>query len=188
MLWRLLGRFRETITLVTKQGLLCFSTKDQGIGRLLFINREYEYCSSLEAIRFLKDSGFIPANNVSMLDIGANIGLISTGLLLSGAVDRVVAIEPEPRNYRLLKKNVAQNSLESKMACLNLAVGDHAGRGRVAAVALRSDRTQPTPGPGQLDLRRGRHRGHARSPVACRVRVGPDAWGCRPAADGGPPG
>ena len=62
-----------------------------------------------------------------MLDIGANIGLISTGLLLANAIEQAIAIEPEPENFRLLSQNVQQNDLAGRMCCLQMAVGDQPG-------------------------------------------------------------
>ena len=123
-LYRLHGRLHDTVTIRTKQGLLTMSTRDDIIGATLYRERQYEYKSSIHAIRFLKSSGFIPARNVSMLDVGANIGLISIGLILADEVGLAVAIEPEPNNFGLLRKNVEQNKLSGRMLCLQMAVGD----------------------------------------------------------------
>ncbi len=123
-LYRLHGVLSETVTIQTKQGRLTMSTKDDAIGASLFCSRQYEYDSSLRAIRFLKSMGFVPRENLYMLDIGANIGLISTGLLLANEIQNAVAIEPEPKNFALLVKNVEQNGLSERVRCLQVAVGD----------------------------------------------------------------
>jgi FkbM family methyltransferase len=101
-------------------------TNDDAIAAQLFHNRQYEYDSSLRAIRFLKTMGFVPRENLFMLDIGANIGIIGIGLLLANEIQNVVAIEPEPRNFALLLKNVQQNGLSERVHCLQMAVGDRA--------------------------------------------------------------
>ncbi len=126
LLYRLHGTLHDTVTLRTRQGLLTISTKDDGIGAPLYREKQYEYDSSLRAIRFLKASGFIPADKVTMLDVGANIGVISIGLILADQVDLAVAIEPEPRNFGLLRKNIAQNGLSGRILGLQMAVGDQA--------------------------------------------------------------
>ncbi|NVN91139.1 MAG: FkbM family methyltransferase [Desulfuromonadales bacterium] len=124
LLYRLHGKLHDTVTIRTMHGLLTVSTRDDGIGLPLFRERQYEYDSSIRALKFLKSSGFIPTTNVSMLDIGANIGLISIGLILSGEIDRALAIEPEPHNFGLLTKNIVQNNLTEQMLCIQMAVGD----------------------------------------------------------------
>ena len=127
-LFRLHGHLRETVTLQTRQGRLTMFTRDHAIAAQLFVHRQYEYDSSLRAVRFLKAQGFIPRDHVCMLDVGANIGLISTGLLLAGEISATIALEPEPRNFDLLVKNMAQNGLSAKACCLRLAAGDRADR------------------------------------------------------------
>ena len=123
-LFQLHGRLRDTITIPTKQGILTMSTKDQGIAAPLYRDKQFEYDYSIRAIKFLKEAGYIPQKNVSMLDVGSNIGIISIGLILAKQVDLAVAIEPEPRNFELLCKNVDQNQLSSSIVCLPIAVGD----------------------------------------------------------------
>ena len=61
-----------------------------------------------------------------MLDVGANIGVIGIGLALAHQVNMAVAIEPEPRNFARLRKNVAQNGLSQRILAIQLAVGDKA--------------------------------------------------------------
>lgn len=123
-LFRLHGCFHETITIPTEQGRLTMSTRDDGIAAHLFRTRQYEYHSSLRALRFLKTMGFAPRENTTMIDIGANIGIISIGLLLADEIRSAVAIEPEPANFYLLVKNAKQNGLSKRLICLQMAVGD----------------------------------------------------------------
>jgi FkbM family methyltransferase len=123
-LYRLHGCFHETVTIPTKQGRLTMSTRDCGIAGPLFRTRQFEYDSSLRALHFLKTMKFISHEEVHMLDIGANIGVISIGLLLANEIGSAVAIEPEPKNFDLLVKNVKQNGLSEQMICLQMAVGD----------------------------------------------------------------
>lgn len=59
-----------------------------------------------------------------MLDVGANIGVISIGLVLAREIDRALAIEPEPNNFRLLQENVDQNGLSQQILCFQSAVGE----------------------------------------------------------------
>jgi FkbM family methyltransferase len=118
--YRLHCKLHETITIQTRQGLLTFSTKDIGIGASLWREGQYEFDFSIRAIRFLKSLGFVPPGDANMLDVGANIGVISIGLLLAGEVKLALAIEPEPSNFRLLRRNVEQNGLSQRMLCFPL--------------------------------------------------------------------
>lgn len=74
----------------------------------------------------------------TMLDIGANIGWFTVvGSRLVGPRGRVVAIEPDPRNARLLRRNVARNR------CRNVTVHEvAAGAESCTARLYRSDDNQ----------------------------------------------
>ena len=56
-----------------------------------------------------------------VLDVGANIGAFT--LKVAPKVKHVIAIEPEPNNFELLKKNVNVNNL-SNITLVNYAVSD----------------------------------------------------------------
>lgn len=126
LLYRANGLLRDTITIRTKQGRLTMSTHDDGIAAYLFRDRQYEYDSSIRAVRFLKQAGYLPAEKQCLLDIGANIGIISTGLLLANEIQFSIAIEPEPANFALLTKNVRQNGLADRICCLQTAISERA--------------------------------------------------------------
>jgi len=57
----------------------------------------------------------------SVVDIGAHIGVFSLYSLLSGA-ERVLAYEPEERNFELLRENVKANDVGGRIQALKLAV------------------------------------------------------------------
>ncbi len=121
--WKVLGRFRDHVTIHTKHGLITVSTKDRWIGNCLYVNQGYEYESSRNVIAHLKEQGLL-GGDVTMLDIGANIGFISIGLLRDNLVQRAVAFEPDPNNFGLLQKNAGQNDLADRLICVQRAVGD----------------------------------------------------------------
>ncbi len=121
---RIVPMLGETRMLSTKQGVFTVFTRDRVIARDLFVDGQYEYDFSMNVLKFLVDSGFIKnPSKIQMLDVGANIGIISIGLVRAGKVDGAIAIEPEHGNFKLLVKNVKQNSLFEKFVCLNVAVG-----------------------------------------------------------------
>ena len=120
--WRLACKLHKQIVVKTNQGLFTTFADDWAIGRALFEEGGYEFDESLRALQFLKSRGFIPRTDVLMYDIGANIGIISIGLLNAGEIDFAVAIEPDPDNFYLLQKNVAQNQLTDKLLSIQTAI------------------------------------------------------------------
>ena len=126
LLWRVLGRFRRTVTVHTQQGVLTVRLGSaETIGQELFCRGQYELDFVDEVLALLERLGRRPPKGAgTMLDVGANVGVISIGLLHRGEFARAVAVEPEPANFTLLQQNVARNHLASRMACLQCAVSD----------------------------------------------------------------
>jgi len=126
--WQARGLFAETVTVPTKQGLFTVSLRDRGVGKPLFCEREYERDLSRQVLTHLRniDPKF-PQTGCTMLDIGANMGISSIGMLLDGLVHRTIACEPAPGNLALLRRNIQQNNLEDKILCLPIALSDKNG-------------------------------------------------------------
>ena len=110
----------------TRHGVLRISSHDQVIGRLLFVNREFEYDKILKTLVLLKRLGRVPSNS-TVLDIGGNIGTVALPFVQEGWFSSAVAVEPEPRNFQLLMENIHLNGLEGKVQPLNIALSDHEG-------------------------------------------------------------
>lgn len=62
------------------------------------------------------------SSGATLFDIGANIGLYS--LLAAKKGLRVVAFEPESQNFAVMNANIYLNSLDDRMAGLNIALSD----------------------------------------------------------------
>jgi FkbM family methyltransferase len=126
--WALLRATRETITVRTKQGVLTVSTHDDVIGRLLYNELQYQHDLSLRSLSFLREKGLLPGpGNGVVLDVGANIGVISIGLLVNGQFESAIGLEPDPTNFALCKRNVVQNGLVDRFTLLPIAASDRAG-------------------------------------------------------------
>lgn len=126
--WCLLKRLRREVTIRTRQGIFACKTSDTVIAPSLYIDGEFEYAFSLRCLGFLKQRGFLPCRErITLYDVGANIGIISIGLLRAGLVDQAVVFEPEPENCRLLRTNIARNGLDGRMDCVAAAVSDRSG-------------------------------------------------------------
>lgn len=58
-----------------------------------------------------------------LIDVGANIGSICVPACNRGVVNKAIAIEPDPKNFKLLSINVSLNSLTEKIKLIHSAVG-----------------------------------------------------------------
>jgi FkbM family methyltransferase len=125
-IWKVWGSLGPEVTIPTKQGRLTVPTADFGIGRELHFRGEHEYTFSRACIALLRKHAYLNGP-ITFLDVGANIGHIGIGLLLAGDVERVIAVEPEPRTLDLLKRNVNRNNLDSKIEIVHAAAGAERG-------------------------------------------------------------
>jgi FkbM family methyltransferase len=124
--WKVRRRLSGSITFSTIQGRFKVLTSDGIVARKLYVDGQFEFDSSVAFVKLIHQLGLTP-KQPTLLDIGANLGMIGIGLLRAGLVGRVVAVEPEPRNFDLLVQNVALNGLGSKVTCLPLAASDRQG-------------------------------------------------------------
>ena len=88
---------------------------DGGIGRALYVHggREKEFMLLLEEE--------VGSNDVC-LDLGANIGY--TTLAMASKAKHVLAVEPDPHNFRILKENIRLNKYSNKVAIYQKAISD----------------------------------------------------------------
>ncbi len=119
---------RRDVTVDTANGRLTFDSRDKLIGKHLYMDRGYEIDQMRRSIELLRDGGYLPRERDGIvLDVGANIGMISIALLRSGYFERAVAFEPGPDNFRLLTHNVRQNELHERMQSLPYALSSAEG-------------------------------------------------------------
>src|SRR5688572_14826901 len=86
-IWTVRRRLQRHITVNAKEVRLTFRAVDNGIGRNLYVFGQHEYDYSVRVVKFLQAEGFLPEERLSMIDIGANIGVVGIGLLSSGLAD-----------------------------------------------------------------------------------------------------
>lgn len=93
------------------------------IGRHVVTRGEYTRDEVEDAIAALDARGRLPDQDGCVLELGANVGTHTVYLALSGRFNRVLAVEPDPRNLGLLCRNVANNNLESLVDVIACAAG-----------------------------------------------------------------
>lgn len=126
--WDIIGKFRNSITISTQQGIFTVLLTDSIISKSLFCNGQFELDLIKATMRFLREIQKCPPKGEgTILDIGANNGVISIGALHTGEMGRAIAIEPDPQNFLLLQRNVDQNGLKDKVICLPFGASHQKG-------------------------------------------------------------
>lgn len=110
----------------TKHGDFVFSSKCLHIGRTLFLAKECDYEDIQQAARILKTEGHADGSRM-MIDVGANIGTVCVPLVRQGFFSGALAVEPEPRNFSYLTKNIQRNDLSEKIQSFQLALSNQSG-------------------------------------------------------------
>ena len=120
-----LRRFNNPATLTTQQGIfrVPIGVSDP-ISRELFLQGRFELDLINEAMELLRGLSGRPKGTGTLVDIGANNGVISIGMLVTGQLDKAIAIEPEPVNFARLQENVALNRLDASILPINSALSN----------------------------------------------------------------
>lgn len=89
------------------------------ISLLKFPNKEVKFYGGMNNGDIIygfvgNDYGKLPISGKTVIDIGANIGDTSIYFALHGA-NKIIGIEPFPKNYELAKKNILSNGLSDKI-------------------------------------------------------------------------
>lgn len=113
------------LTTRTQFGRMTYFSWDRFIGQGLFLDGTYDPEKVDQSLSLIKRHG--ADNKGVLLDIGANIGTICIPLVVDGTFDSAIAFEPDPRNFRLLQKNIAQNGLQSKITAMPYALSEAPG-------------------------------------------------------------
>jgi FkbM family methyltransferase len=73
--------------------------------------------------------------NGIIVNIGANIGFYSVYLATAfPTADKILAIEPNPEAFELLKKNIARNSMQDKIEAVQACIGNSLGSIKLSIV------------------------------------------------------
>lgn len=106
--------------LIQSKEIYIISTQDKGISKDLFINGEYGLDHLYLARKILGIEKF-----GTLVDVGANIGVISIPALRRNLTENVICIEPSQTNFNLLKINIIINGLESRTKLVRAAAGSN---------------------------------------------------------------
>lgn len=98
------------------------------ITRHVFSTGDYTRSSVAAVCAILERNGKLGAGRTTLLEIGANIGTHTVYLAKTGLFDRILAIEPDPRNLVFLSRNVELNDLGGMVTVAACAAGETEGR------------------------------------------------------------
>jgi FkbM family methyltransferase len=94
---------------------------DRFLSREVFVNGQQSDFDKIQlALELIKSRRNRPS---VFLDVGANIGSICIPAISRSYFDRAISLEPHPLNCRLLRANVALNSLENRICVHEVAAG-----------------------------------------------------------------
>jgi FkbM family methyltransferase len=107
-------RLRGGTLVVLRRGTTDFKVFDE-----IFVERAYAPCVA-----------GLPANlgRVTLIDLGANIGLSVLFLTRALEVGEIIAVEPDPDNFRLLSENLRRAGLASRSIALRAFAGAEPAR------------------------------------------------------------
>ena len=100
--------------------------RDDRIAYTLLTGRSWQRAELDAAIALAQAHDRLPAGGV-FVDVGANIGIMTIYAMLSGQFDCAVAIEPDPRNLDVLRRNLAVNGLSEKVSVIEAAASSSRG-------------------------------------------------------------
>jgi len=95
-------------------------TNDDVISKEMYLKEEFDLNKLIKTLKFLNKKKKIE----NLYDIGANLGVICIPAVKRGLIKKAFAVEPELRNFELLKTNVALNNLENKISIYNYALSN----------------------------------------------------------------
>lgn len=105
--------------------LMTFSPHDY-IGRKIYRKGHFQRENVERLLNVLRQRALLQPEKV-LLELGGNIGTQTVYFALSKAFRHIVTVEPDPRNFNLLRTNIDQNSLAKQITAINVAAGESEG-------------------------------------------------------------
>jgi len=103
------------------------STRDSaGVGFFTFVNGGAVEADLMNRLldQLAERGAANSLHGMRVLELGANIGTETVSMLVRLGADRVIAVEPDAENVRLLRANLALNGVEQRADVHHIAVSD----------------------------------------------------------------
>lgn len=141
---KVLSAYGIGVVAETRNGALVVDPGDFNVSRQLLTNGEYDW-------KDVEDLSVLVNSNSRIVVVGAHIGALAIPVALRSGSRAVLAYEASPRNFKLLKMNLALNGLGYVQA-LNVAVGDHRGSIRYTESPINTGHSRVSRESGELEL------------------------------------
>ena len=123
-----LGRHSRLLLAPFGQAQLLVDSRDDEIGRIVFMTGGYERIYMRTALQVMAENG-VRVGGRTFVDVGANIGTSTVDALVHFGFGRAACFEPDAANARLLRLNLVLNGLADRATVHQLALSDHDGDG-----------------------------------------------------------
>ncbi len=140
--FQIVKNFRDVITVQTDFGPFRIYTRDNIIGYILFKDGKWGMDFPQKVFSFLNNHKLIEGK-VTLIDIGAHIGITSIPFIKSDWIENSIAIEADSDNFKLLCENIILNNCSDKIFPLNYAVTEFASE-------LVLEKSQTNPGDNRI--------------------------------------
>lgn len=97
------------------------------VGRHIYASGHFDRDRVEELVDLLGRKGLVPPGGMTVVEVGANIGTQTVYFCKTGKVRRLLAIEPDPRNLKLLGRNIEDNGLAEVVSVAPVAISDTEG-------------------------------------------------------------
>lgn len=105
--------------------LMTFSPHDY-IGRKIYRKGHFER-ETVDRLLAILGKRRLLRQDAVLLELGGNIGTQTIYFALSRAFRHILTVEPDPRNFKLLRTNIDQNGLQDQITAINSAAGETEG-------------------------------------------------------------
>jgi FkbM family methyltransferase len=104
------------------------STHERGVGFPTFVSGSFDEDTVNAMLTALKQhAGISSVQGLNVLEVGANIGTVAVSLLVRHGIGRLVAVEPDAENVRILRANLALNGVQDRVEIHQIALSDADG-------------------------------------------------------------
>lgn len=113
------------VSVLTRTGLLNYESKDRVVGRILEVQRHFDFSQIESTEKHLKKIGILNKTpEGTVIDVGGFLGMSSISFMHENIFSKAIAFEPNPASYNLLKQNVSNNFLDDRISHYNMALSD----------------------------------------------------------------
>lgn len=122
-----LRRRRRTRVVIGEHALFEVLADERTITPSLIRDLHWDFPQLEEVTRTVAAETGTPLADATIVDIGANVGLIGLQAVAAGLVRNCIAFEPDPVNFALLAANVRLNGLDDRFELHPVALGPRRG-------------------------------------------------------------